>query len=102
MPAKQFELMVPDDAGGHGVGEGLLVTALKPVHPLDDLTVALNADTLLCIIRFVRRSGLSLECLTQKRAYNQNAGYWRQAGKRALVAHRPYLLRGSVAFTSLN
>ena len=72
---EHLEVMVPDiEAGEDG---GLMVTMLKPVHPCDDLMIALDSDSIHCVIRFIRNAGVDIESLTQTRAYNANAGVWK-------------------------
>ena len=71
--AMPLEFEVPGD----DANPPLVVHSLKPGHPEDDLWITLDPDTIMHIIRFIRKS-ICVEDLTQRRAYASESqpGLW--------------------------
>lgn len=70
----------------------LNISAIKPIHPCDDLCVRLDGDTLDHLVAFMRAEGVDIDSLTTKRQYGNGGnapGVWRNGSAgliRKLVA----------------
>ena len=64
----------------------LMVTALKPIHPCDELCIKCDSGSIEQIIQYVRGNGLDLDSLLNKRQYGNEHGngVWRN-GSAGLV-----------------
>ena len=70
-----FEFEVP----GFNSCPDMLITAIKPSHPCDELAIKCDEGTIEHVIEFLRASGLDRDCLLNKRQYGtgKGDGIWR-------------------------
>ena len=69
-----FEFSVPGTEGN----PALMVTAIRPAHPCDELCVKLDAGTIEQLVLFIRDGGVSVEDLGTRRSYGTvGEGVWK-------------------------
>ena len=67
----------------------LLISAVKPTHPLDELQVRLDPDTLHHVMTFIRSKPVTLHDLTDFRKYRQHSEGWAMGSGRVLRKMEP-------------
>ena len=69
-----FEVLVP----GTGDRPEMLIKAVKPVHPCDELCIKFDADTISHVVAFIQSHPIDKEMLSSRRSYKaESHGLWR-------------------------